>query len=64
MLTPQGQRLVLLSRGDAAVAVQVGTVLDGGYVVNAIDASAISLVYPSTGTLISIPIPEPARPNR
>jgi hypothetical protein len=64
MLTPQGQRLDMLARGDVVVPVQVGTVLDGGYVVRAIDATAISLVYPPTNTLVSIPVSEPASPYR
>lgn len=57
MMTPDGLPMVLLARGDAAVPVQTGMVLDEGYQVLRITAEAIRLVYPPTGAEVDIPIP-------
>lgn len=57
MVTPDGRPMVLLARGDAAVSVQAGMVLDEGYRVLRINAEAVRLVYPPTGAEVDIPIP-------
>lgn len=57
MVTPDGRPMVLLARGDAAVAVQAGMVLDEGYRVLRITPEAVRLVYPPTGGEVDIPIP-------
>ena len=62
MITPAGQRLVMLARGDTTVTVQPGTRLDEGYVVEAIGSDAVRLVYPPLGTVVDVPIP-PAQPT-
>ena len=62
MVTPAGQRLVMLARGDSTVTVQPGTRLDEGYVVEAVGSDAIRLVYPPLGTVVDVPIP-PAPPT-
>lgn len=56
MVTPSGQRLVYLARGDTAVPVAVGDRLDEGYVVNAIAVDGVTLVYPSLGVRAVVPI--------
>lgn len=62
MLTPSGERLVMLARGDSSVTIQAGTRLDEGYVVESIDTTAVHLVYPPLGTHVDISIP-PAAPQ-
>lgn len=57
MLTPSGQRLVMLARGETNVTIEAGTVLEDGYVVQAIGADAVRLVYPPLGTVVDVPIP-------
>jgi len=57
MLNPDGQRLVYLARGDAAVLVGIGDRLDEGYVVESITADSVGLVYPQFNTRASIAIP-------
>jgi hypothetical protein len=53
-----GQLRVFVSRGDAApIAIKAGDTLDGGYVVEAITASAITLVYLPLRHRESIAIP-------
>ncbi|HEX6705223.1 MAG TPA: hypothetical protein VF169_10720 [Albitalea sp.] len=64
MVTPDGERLVMLARGDSSVLIQVGTRLEEGYVVEAIGSDAVRLVYPSLGTVVDLPIPPPAGPSR
>lgn len=63
MITPTGERLVLLARGDASIPVQVGTRLEEGYVVESIGTDSIRLFYPPLGSVVDIPIP-PAPPAR
>ena len=62
MTTPAGERIVLLSEGDAALAVEVGSRLASGYVVQAIGADAVRLIYPPTGALVNLSIAAPAQP--
>lgn len=57
MVTPAGERLVMLARDDASVPVQAGTRLEEGYVVRSIDDQGIHLVYPPLGTTTTIYIP-------
>jgi hypothetical protein len=56
---PNGDELTLLARGDAPVPITVGTNLDDGYVVEAIEAETIRLVYPATATAVDLPVPPP-----
>lgn len=56
MVTPAGQRLVYLARGDAAVPVAVGDRLDEGYVVTSLTADAVTLVYPPLDVRVTLPI--------
>src|SRR5438105_6549198 len=62
MVTPAGERLVMLARGDTTTMVQPGLRLDDGYVVEAISSDAVRLVYPPLGSMAEIPIP-PAPPT-
>lgn len=55
---PDGIDQVLLSRGDTAVPIKVGTVLDNGYVVESIAADVIILTYPPLGIKTSLPVPK------
>ena len=55
---PDGLDQILLGRGDTAVSVETGTVLDNGYVVESLTTESIVLVYPSLGTRIAVPIPK------
>lgn len=60
---PDGIEQLLLSRGDVPVAVQVGTTLENGYVVQSISTDAVVLVYPPLGVRSTIPIgANPAAP--
>lgn len=61
MVTPAGERLVYLARGDVQVPVTVGTRLDEGYVVTSITADAIGLIYPPLNVRVVLPIPQPAQ---
>ena len=62
MVTPAGERLVMLARGETSLGIQAGTRLEEGYVVESIGAEAIRLAYPPSGTVVDIPIPPaPAR---
>ena len=56
MQTPEGQRLVYLSKGQDVTPVEVGTRLDEGYVVEAVSAEAVSLRHPAHDTRAVIPI--------
>lgn len=62
MITPAGERVVMLARGDTSTTVEVGTRLDEGYVVESIGSDAVRLVYPPLGTSVDILIP-PAPPS-
>src|SRR5258706_3856091 len=62
MVTPDGQRLVYLGRGDTALTVATGDRLDEGYVVESIGAEGITLVYPPLGTKVTVPIPPAPNP--
>jgi hypothetical protein len=59
MQTPAGEQLVLLSDGQEHSAVQVGSRLPNGFVVQAIGSNAVRLQHPATGTVADIPIPPP-----
>lgn len=56
MVTPAGERLVYLARGDTAVPVTVGDRLEEGYVVSALSAEAVTLVYPPLELRVIVPI--------
>lgn len=61
MVTPAGEQLLYLARGDAAVVVGVGDRLDEGYVVESLGAEGVTLVYPELSAKVVVPIP-PQRP--
>lgn len=56
-LLQDGKLQVFVSKGDTALAIKQGDVLEGGYVVEAITADTIALVYPPLGHKASISIP-------
>ena len=64
MVTPDGQRLVWVAKGNEEVTVKPGTTLDDGYVVQSIDDHVVVLVYPSLGATARLPLPQsqPASP--
>jgi hypothetical protein len=66
MVTPAGQRLVMLTRGDEpqTVIAEAGVHLDGGYEVAAVTAEAVRLLYRPLQTEVVIPIPPPQAPDR
>ena len=57
MVTPDGQRLSYLVRGEVAIAVKVGDRLDEGYVVESVGEEAVGLVYPPLNAHVTVPIP-------
>lgn len=57
MVSPTGQRQMYLARGEQSFRVQVGTRLEDGFVVEAIDAASIRLHYPPSGSHALIPLP-------
>jgi hypothetical protein len=56
---PDGQLLTLLTRTGEPVAISEGQALDDGYVVEAVRADAVRLVYPPMGVFIELPLPPP-----
>ena len=56
MVTPAGERLVYLARGDIAVPVIVGARLEEGYVVSALTTEAVTLTYPPLDLRVIVPI--------
>lgn len=58
LTTPEGKTLVYLARGDRDIAVEVGTQLDDGYLVEAITPGAVQLHFAALDTRVTIPIPE------
>jgi hypothetical protein len=57
MTGPDGVEQILLTRGESAVAIKVGTVLDNGYIVESIVNDSAVLAFPSLGTRVSLSIP-------
>lgn len=62
MTTPDGERIVLLARGETPVPVTAGTRLDEGYVVEAVSEEAVRLVYPALGSVVLVQIPQARTP--
>lgn len=62
MTTPDGERIVLLARGETPVPVVAGTRLDEGYVVEAVSDEAVRLVYPALGSIVLVQIPQARTP--
>jgi hypothetical protein len=56
---PDGQLITLLTRTGEPVAISDGQALDDGYVVEAVRADAVRLVYPPLGVVIELPLPPP-----
>lgn len=59
MIGPAGQRLIYLAKGEQLIPVQVGTRLDDGFVVEAMEANGLKLHYPPSGSRALIPMPGP-----
>lgn len=57
MADPDGTQRLYLSRGEETLDVTVGTRLDDGYVVTAIEADTVQLHYPPLDVTAVIPIP-------
>jgi hypothetical protein len=57
MMTPDGQRIVWLAKGNDEITVTPGTKLDDGYIVQSIDAESVVLLYPPIGTIARIALP-------
>ncbi len=57
MTGPDGSQQILLGRGETLVSITKGTVLDNGFVVEAISTDAVVLTYPTLGFRTSISIP-------
>ena len=60
---PNGNRIVYLTRGDKDVRVAVGTQLDEGYVVEAIDVDGVRLLFPPLDARATIAIPNASEPR-
>jgi len=56
MVTPQGERLVWLSKGSEEQSAKAGMRLSDGYVVERIDPDAVILSFPATGTSSRLPL--------
>lgn len=57
MTTPDGQSLVLLARGELVVQIAVGTLLEDGFRVDALQDDRIQLSFPPLGVVVELPIP-------
>lgn len=57
MVTPAGDHMVWLAKGNDEIAVTPGAQLDDGYVVQSIDADEVVLVYPSLGATTRLALP-------
>ena len=57
MITPAGEQLVYLAKGERVVLASIGHQLEDGFVVQAINADEIVLLYPRLGMLSPIPVP-------
>jgi hypothetical protein len=57
MVTPAGEHIVWLAKGNDEIMVKPGTRLDDGYVVQIVDAEKVVLLYPPIGTTAQIPLP-------
>ena len=59
MTGPDGYRVTFLLKGESAVPIAVGTVLDEGYRVDSVEGDAIRLRHLDHGTEVTIPVPPP-----
>jgi hypothetical protein len=57
MVTPAGERIVWLAKGNDEITVKPGAQLDDGYVVQSVDADKVVLSYPSIGTTATLSLP-------
>jgi len=64
MTDPGGTQRTFVGNDTTMIPIERGTVLDGGYVVDAIGADAIRLRYPPTGTQVDIAVPPPEEEAR
>ena len=63
MTGPDGYRVTFLLKGESAVPIAVGTVLDEGYRVDSVEGDAIRLRHVDHGTEVTIPVPPPPEPR-
>ena len=63
MRTPEGKALVYLAQADRDIAVEIGTRLDDGYVVEAITPGAVQLHFAALDARVTIPIPQARDPS-
>ena len=61
MIDPGGRIWHYLARAEASFAIEAGTRLDDGYVVQAIDAAGVRLHFPAMDVYAVIPLPLPAK---
>jgi hypothetical protein len=59
MVTPTGQRLTYLARGEIILPVSVGDRLEEGYVVEAVSDDGVQLLYPPLNQRVTVPIAPP-----
>ncbi len=64
MVSPAGVKTVYLARADVMVPVSTGTLLEEGYVVEAIDGEGVRLHYPPMKLHALIALPPPENPSR
>lgn len=57
MVTPSGERVTWLAKGNDEITVKAGTRLDDGYVVQSVDEDNVILLYPPIGTTARIALP-------
>ena len=57
MQTPQGERLVLLLRGDTAIVARAGLGFEDGYVIQSVSPQAVRLLHAATGVGLDIAVP-------
>ena len=63
MVTPAGERLIWLSKGNDELTVKLGTRLDDGFVVQGMDQDAVTLLYPALGTTYRVALPRAQAPS-
>lgn len=57
MVTPAGERIVWLAKGNNEITVKPGAQLDDGYVVQTLDEDKVVLLYPPIGTTAKLSLP-------
>ncbi|MBL8339745.1 MAG: hypothetical protein JNM97_23470 [Rhodoferax sp.] len=57
MRTPEGERLVLLLRGEVAIVARAGLQLEDGYSIQSIETAAVRLLHGASGQLVDVHTP-------